>query len=353
MMMVTGCTHSHLASLFLLLLAVSEVATFGLPSKRCDAQCKLVAWKYQPSKLELLWRNNINEWGEDDYCINVQRFGENITYWLEANARLMLTDRPRLREHRQTTAPPGSVQHGQHDVFSAFVRNYTCCGATYTRTAWIEPLAFSLRHPLAPCNETLLVDRTYMLLGSQPAARLPGPAPPGPRRFFMFDMGASTFSQGFGGPSQSFLVEAYKRRGIVFDRILLWEATPHNGTAVFDQVPRELHAAYQYINIPVSAERGDPGNPLEILKAITTTDDFVAVKLDIDTPLIENELVQQVLEDTGIWSRIDEFYFEQHVNFKPMRVYWGGDIETGMTLATSYELFSQLRQRGVRAHGWP
>jgi hypothetical protein len=302
--------------------------------------CQLDSWSYTPSKLEKLWTENVDAWSGDDFCDYQAKFQDNITYWLETNAKLMLTE----RQHAHTAAD---------DVFSAYSKTYICAGnKSHTRTSWIEPLAFALRHPNGICGNSLL-GRDYLLLDSVTDVQLDnaGACPP---RCFLFDMGASLYTKGGGGPSQSFLIDAYKLRGITFDRMLLWEATPHEPSAVFASVPRSLHASYQYINIPVSAERGDPGNPLEIIKAITSPFDFVAVKLDIDTPLIENQLVQQILEDSDIYDRIDEFFFEHHVNFKPMARWWGSALDTNHTLASSYhDIFLALRKRGVRAHGWP
>jgi hypothetical protein len=302
--------------------------------------CQLESWEYKPSKLETLWRDNVKDWGEHDYCSHVEKFQQNITYWLETNARLMLTDRTHV--------------HGnyQDDVFSAFVRTYVCSGGSHTRTSWIEPLAFCLRHPKAPCDKSVLEGRNYLLLESHVDAKL-SVIGHGPPKAFLFDMGASTYAAGLGGPSQSFLIDAYKQRGISFDRILLWEATPHVPNDIYDKVPRSLHKSYQYINIPVSPEVGDPGNPLEIIKALTQPEDFVAVKLDIDTPSVENALIQQILGDREVYSRIDEFYFEQHVNFAPLVAWWQKTIDVDKTLATSYDLFVELRERGIRAHGWP
>ena len=47
-----------------------------------------------------------------------------------------------------------------------------------------------------------------------------------------------------------------------------------------------------------------------------------------------------------------QFFFEEHVNFAPMLPYWGATIGEGTSLASSYAVFSDLRQHGVRAHSW-
>lgn len=80
-------------------------------------------------------------------------------------------------------------------------------------------------------------------------------------------------------------------------------------------------------------------------------DDFVVVKLDIDTPVIEDALVDQILNQTSLSSLIDEFFFKHHVNMKPLAQSWETD-QYPQTTAASYKLFHQLRMRGLRTHSW-
>ena len=62
------------------------------------------------------------------------------------------------------------------------------------------------------------------------------PTPP-TRRRFLFDLGASTFRAGTGGASQQWFVETYAAHGIVFDRILAWEAINMTADRIFRHVP--------------------------------------------------------------------------------------------------------------------
>ncbi len=50
----------------------------------------------------------------------------------------------------------------------------------------------------------------------------------------------------------------------------------------------------QYFNIPVDADLTKARHPLNILKAITSPEDFVSFKLDIDAPIIEQEIIEKV-----------------------------------------------------------
>jgi hypothetical protein len=148
-------------------------------------------------------------------------------------------------------------------------------------------------------------------------------------------------------------VTAYAKRGIHFDRIICWEANPTSVEEIYRDVPKDLLGRYTYYNFPVVADVTLDENPVNILKRITSTTDFVALKLDIDHAPVENELINQILADPEIYSRIDEFFFEHHVNFEPMVGYWGAADNATFTLEYSYQVFTALRERGIRAHGWP
>ena len=61
----------------------------------------------------------------------------------------------------------------------------------------------------------------------------------------------------------------------------------------------------------VSEKNGDKLNPLHSILEKLNVDDFIVVKLDIDTPSIELSLANQILEggEDGIYHRlIDQFY---------------------------------------------
>jgi hypothetical protein len=81
--------------------------------------------------------------------------------------------------------------------------------------------------------------------------------------------------------------------------------------------------------------------------------DFVVFKLDIDYWKIEESIVHQILENPEIHSRIDEMYWEHHVNFLPMSTAWGAAaIHKEFKQADSIALFTQLRQKGIKVHSW-
>ena len=93
-------------------------------------------------------------------------------------------------------------------------------------------------------------------------------------------------------------------------------------------------------------------NPLESILKNFNEDDFIVIKLDIDCPDIELPLAMQLLEDKdGVYHKlIDQFYFEHHVRMDDMKKYWS-DSMTG-TMKESFELFQNLRKKGIPSHFW-
>jgi hypothetical protein len=113
-----------------------------------------------------------------------------------------------------------------------------------------------------------------------------------------------------------------------------------------------------YYNVGVTATRGSRDNPLRVLVGIAAPTDFVVVKIDIDYPEIEQALLEQIISDQEVHSRIDELYYEDHVRLHPW-MHDGGPWERfnngplpRHTLNDSYAQFARLRQLGVRAHSW-
>lgn len=76
----------------------------------------------------------------------------------------------------------------------------------------------------------------------------------------------------------------------------------------------------------------------------------VFVKLDIDTPHIENPLARQLLENPKLLELVDVFYFEHHVHLGELAYPWRGTMDG--SILDSLQLFQQLRQKGVDAHFW-
>ena len=82
-----------------------------------------------------------------------------------------------------------------------------------------------------------------------------------------------------------------------------------------------------------------------------------ALKIDIDTPSIENAVVEEFLRRAPHYPAVRagqaELFFEQHVLFQPMVKHWKRSaLSSKKSLADTYALLLKLRQMGVRSHGW-
>ncbi|CAF4422711.1 unnamed protein product [Rotaria sp. Silwood2] len=167
----------------------------------------------------------------------------------------------------------------------------------------------------------------------------------------LIDLGSSYF-QRWGGDSTAnagqWFYENYKRFGVKFDRIIAFEYAPLDPKTAWNQLPDDVVPVYTLINVGV--ETDGKFNPWVMLKTIAKPHDHVVIKLDIDRPLIESTLINQLLHDPSINSLVDELFFEHHVTVKEMRQHWG---HPPGALNTSYVLFTKLRQLGIRMHSWP
>mmetsp|Transcript_18498 Transcript_18498/g.36284 ORF Transcript_18498/g.36284 Transcript_18498/m.36284 type:complete len:396 (+) Transcript_18498:65-1252(+) len=214
----------------------------------------------------------------------------------------------------------------------------------------IEPLAGILRDPNFICKGTdarLEFSTDWLLLADNNSVAVA----PNTKRYF-FDAGGSNFMD-----AMHFFVTTYRDRGITFDHIWVWEAQRRGVDEYWRDSPDELRAFWEprltfYDGVPVSANPGDAvNNPVNRVHQLCTEEDFCVFKLDIDTPSIERPLVQQlVAQADATRSSLDEFFFEHHVHGMMQAYGWASDVEG--TFADSYNLFSQLRQLGVRAHSW-
>ena len=138
----------------------------------------------------------------------------------------------------------------------------------------------------------------------------------------IFDLGASYFNSGLlstdtNAQAGGWLHEKYNF--LQFKNYYAFEYEKLDTVEVFNQIPTSMMGIYHWINVPVSADKGGKTNPWTILRSIsygTSYTDLTIVKLDIDTPLIENALIDQLFEER-LGSHIDEFYYEHHVaNFR-------------------------------------
>ena len=163
-------------------------------------------------------------------------------------------------------------------------------------------------------------------------------------------MGASLDFHG-GGEAIMWLLRLYERMGFVFDHIYAMEITKLDPNRVFEKLPLKYYSSYHWMNVGISADERSKLNPLHSILKQFEPDDFVVVKLDIDTGSIELPLARQLLNDDAFADLVDHFYFEHHVHLGELSWNWKGTKEG--TIAESLHMFSQLREKGIPSHFWP
>ena len=259
---------------------------------------------------------------------------------------------------------PGHRSHGQNHTAVHYVEP-------------IEPLHGVARHPFAQvgCNHSVtyprhvsLFDITYLVIHNQ--CGRPGPKP----RSLLFDMGASVGFKGVPGgvyatlpidggglaPSLPLFYRIYADRCLEPDEVYAWEPNPQvRGADWWGELPARIRAKVRFYNDVVDegelAQAEAPGpHPaqsfLEILGASANPDDFVAVKVDIDTPFAELTIMEAIADRPEIAALIDEIFFEYHFWFDGLEFGWLGNVQGDVDTAVG--LMRRLRALGVRAHFW-
>jgi hypothetical protein len=110
----------------------------------------------------------------------------------------------------------------------------------------------------------------------------------------------------------------YEKFGFHFDHIYGFEITFTNPKKVYeDLLPAKYLHNFHWINVGVNHEEGHKLNPLHSILSRFDENDFIVVKLNIDTARVELPLACQLLEGgkDGLYQKlIDQFYFEHHAN---------------------------------------
>mmetsp|Transcript_45881 Transcript_45881/g.120307 ORF Transcript_45881/g.120307 Transcript_45881/m.120307 type:complete len:352 (-) Transcript_45881:329-1384(-) len=154
-------------------------------------------------------------------------------------------------------------------------------------------------------------------------------------------------------PSLPLLEAIYRRSCIHFDGIWAWEASPMNPTTWWKRVPNATRRVLTFINRPVTAEEF-----LGTLEREATPGDFVVLKLDIDTPGLEDKVIHSVLGSRRLSSLIDELHYEYHVS---LRLLGNSTAAKGLaaklnmgpsTVDEALQTMRRLRARGIRSHFW-
>ena len=177
-------------------------------------------------------------------------------------------------------------------------------------------------------------------------------------RIVFVDMGASLDFHaghdkpgGFAKQPAIYITSLFQKVGFKFDHIYAFEISRKEPSRLYQKIPEELMAAYHWINVGVESNPASKLNPLKMVLDNYNEDDFIIIKLDIDTPEIEMPLVYQLLEDSRYGGgMIDSFYFEHHVKLRELDYAWRESMRG--SVQSSLQLFEGLRQKGIPAHYW-
>ncbi|CAF3327639.1 unnamed protein product [Rotaria socialis] len=322
---------------------------------------------YSPSAWEHFWYNNIT-YLQNKVCSKLNEYDQ-------LNKSIRSLEYIKDLQKRIFSGPLLSNKYDE--LFSKMYYRSKCSNSQKSDrlvSQYIEPLIGLLRDPLSICSYSnipasvavagynAVQSKRFFLLGpSAPYENFqtstPSIAPwlhqPGSKKV-LFDIGCSLFN-GVDNPVKvsstigiRWFYEYFGLNSLSFDRIVAFEAIPYPPKKYWQQIPDDIIGILTFINIGV--EVTGKTNPWGILKSIAKPNDYVIIKLDIDTAPLENALVQQILNDSSISSLIDEMFFEMHVTINEMRRFWGtppGELKD------TYILFTKLRQLGIRMHSWP
>lgn len=97
--------------------------------------------------------------------------------------------------------------------------------------------------------------------------------------------------------------------------------------------------------------------------ARASPEDFVVVKVDIDTPAAELTIMEAIADRPEIAALVDELFFEYHFDFDGLDFGWhirrpGArrrfryDTVSNASVDDALGLMRRLREAGVRSHFW-
>jgi hypothetical protein len=314
--------------------------------------------EYEPSALETLWASNLGAWN-DNICevLGSPSQARDISLVLELMDSQDRLDNARSAEH--SLLLQRAVSSG---ILSRLKRTFSDGSVQLT---YLEPLVGMMRDPRVSCPEgkrgfwgpsvvsaeEALQKKMWLLVSGSGLYRQAQNYPRRTSRALLFDIGASKWASTAANGAR-WLSRQYESVGITFEHIYAWEARPVQASEFFEGASVADTSRLHFMNWPVSSSSGDKLNPWTLLRQAAVRDDFVVVKLDIDTPLVEMALVQQLIDDPELHSLVDVFYFEHHVSIPDFSWIWRMG-EYPQTLNDSYEIFGRLRRFGIRASTWP
>jgi hypothetical protein len=162
------------------------------------------------------------------------------------------------------------------------------------------------------------------------------------------DAGASSWSEGNGGPSLSYFFEMWKRHGTTFDEIDACEKSTTEESFYKDAPVYHMdRIRYKQRAASSSPEQDSDKTPFLpfFIRQHADDNDYIFFKLDIDSPMIEGGNIDYIFNQS---TSIDEIAWEQHIRYNGlMRPEWG---PPSVALRESYECFLPMRQQGIRGY---
>jgi len=219
-----------------------------------------------------------------------------------------------------------------------------------SKSGYVEPLTTPMRSPSVCFDRAALMKMDYLVHDFEAMCRMLKPT----SKRVLIDMGASlSFHRAQINPIAE-LIELYEKFGFNFDHIYGFEVSFTDPKEVYGNLlPEKYLLNYHWINVGVNETEGAKLNPLHSILEKFNEDDFIVVKLDVDTPSVELPLAHQLLQGgkDGIYHKlVDQFYFEHHVHLEELSPYWKRTMHG--TVKDSLDLFFALRKKGISAHFW-
>jgi hypothetical protein len=240
-----------------------------------------------------------------------------------------------------------------HDhILSKFIFLDETNGQEYVE--YIEPLVSHLRFALAKCLATDTAEHKNQFTTFH-GWLIPPPPDISRNRALYFDVGSSSWnSLAAGGPALKYFSSVWSRQSIDFDEIYAFDSRITVDT-FYQEFPSHMHitASVHYQQCAVSSPPGNDQHPFvpNLIHRVAEPDDYVLFKLDTDSPAVERDIIEFILQDAD--SRITELVWEHHISGNYLMEEWGKpENRDQASLHDSYDYFLRLRRKGIRAHSW-
>lgn len=178
------------------------------------------------------------------------------------------------------------------------------------------------------------------------------------------------------GPSIPTFYALYARNCMPFDALWAWEATHQSDW--WSYVPGWMRPKLTFVNEPVEFNTSTVRDPLAMLRRTARREDYVVMKIDVDTYKDQTRLVEEIAAQPRLYELVDELFFEYHFHVddstqanhpRPRRerehcakraaamsanerFKFQGYAQSCDTVDEAISLMQKLRRRGVRSHFW-